>query len=103
MGPSLYELLCERAALTPGAPAILAPKRAALDYRALRCQAESVAAILAGYGVAPSDRVAVVLPNGPEMAACFLAVAACAVCAPLNPAYREGEFALYFGDLRPKA
>ncbi len=100
---SLYALLRRHADATPDAPAILAPQRAALDYRGLFDRAESVARSLAGLGVAGGDRVAVVLPNGPEMAVCFLGVAAVACCAPLNPAYRESEFAHYLDDLRPKA
>ncbi|HEV2171342.1 MAG TPA: acyl--CoA ligase, partial [Candidatus Binatus sp.] len=49
------------------------------------------------------DRVAVVLPNGPEMATCFLAVAMGASCAPLNPTYRRSEFEFYLSDLAPRA
>lgn len=37
------------------------------------------------------------------MAAVFLSVAAGAVCAPLNPAYREAEFDYYLSDLGPQA
>jgi thioesterase domain-containing protein len=33
----------------------------------------------------------VVLPNGPEMAAAFAAIASCAACAPLNPNYTRFE------------
>jgi acyl-CoA synthetase (AMP-forming)/AMP-acid ligase II len=40
-----------------------------------------------------------VLPNGPEMATAFLAVASAAVAAPLNPSYREEEFEFYLSDL----
>jgi acyl-CoA synthetase (AMP-forming)/AMP-acid ligase II len=47
--------------------------------------------------------VAIVLPNGPEMAAAFLAVAGCAVAAPLNPAYTADEFAFYMEDLGARA
>jgi acyl-CoA synthetase (AMP-forming)/AMP-acid ligase II len=50
-----------------------------------------------------ADRVAVVVPNGPEMAAAFLAVASAAVCAPLNPGYGEEEFRFYLGDIEAKA
>ena len=42
-------------------------------------------------GVGRGDRVAIVLPNGPEMAAAFLGVASGAVAAPLNPAYEGHE------------
>ena len=47
--------------------------------------------------------MAIVLPNGPEMAAAFITVAQTAVTAPLNPAYREEEFAFYLEDLKAKA
>ena len=42
---------------------------------------------LRAMGIGRHDRVAVVLPNGPEMAVAVFAVAACAVCAPVNPAF----------------
>ena len=58
---------------------------------------------LAQAGIGPGDRVAIVLPNGPEMAAAFLATAVHATAAPLNPAYRVDEFAFYLEDLRAKA
>jgi acyl-CoA synthetase (AMP-forming)/AMP-acid ligase II len=54
-------------------------------------------------GVGPDDRVALVLPDGPMMAAAFLGVASCCACAPLNPNYKERDFAFYIGDLKPKA
>jgi acyl-CoA synthetase (AMP-forming)/AMP-acid ligase II len=46
--------------------------------------------------VGANDCVAIELPNGPEMAVAFLAVASAAVCAPLNPAcrFQECEFLL---------
>ena len=53
-------------------------------------------------GVVRGDRVAVVMPNGPEMASLFLGVASVASCAPLNAAYRSSEFEFYLSDLKPK-
>ena len=47
--------------------------------------------------------MAVVLPNGPEMAVTILTVAASATCAPMNPAYGAEELDRYFADLRPRA
>lgn len=43
--------------------------------------------------LAPGEKLAIVLPNGPEMAAAFLVCANVCTTAPLNPAYREEEFA----------
>jgi acyl-CoA synthetase (AMP-forming)/AMP-acid ligase II len=47
--------------------------------------------------------VALALPNGAEMAAAFLATVSCAVCAPLNPAYRESELQSALVGLRCRA
>ncbi|RAP43318.1 AMP-dependent synthetase [Rhodovulum viride] len=85
------------------APAIGAPGRAWLDFGGLRDQARTVAEALHDAGIGRGDRVAIVLPNGPEMAAAFVTVAQAAVTAPLNPAYREEEFAFYLEDLKARA
>jgi acyl-CoA synthetase (AMP-forming)/AMP-acid ligase II len=86
-----------------GAPAIGAPGRAWTTYGGLRRQAEDVRGALRAAGVGAADRVAIVLPNGPEMALAFVTVAQCATTAPLNPAYTEDEFAFYLEDLGAKA
>jgi acyl-CoA synthetase (AMP-forming)/AMP-acid ligase II len=101
---TLYELIRAHAE-DPNArerPALLAPGRPPSSYAALLEQCDYVARCLAACGVANGDRVALVLPNGPEMAACFLSVASFAGCAPLNPAYKEAELEFYFEDLAPK-
>lgn len=85
------------------APAIAAPGRPALTYGGLRDLSARTQAALAECGVARGDRVAIVLPNGPEMASAFVAIAASAVTAPLNPAYREDELEFYITDLKAKA
>src|SRR5687767_15175025 len=46
-----------------------------------------------------NDRVAMVVPNGPEMASAFLSISSGATLAPLNPAYRAPEFDFYLLDL----
>jgi acyl-CoA synthetase (AMP-forming)/AMP-acid ligase II len=51
------------------APAIGAPGRAWLTYGELRALAARTAAQLRAIGIDRNDRVAIVLPNGPEMAA----------------------------------
>ncbi len=84
-------------------PALGAPGRPDLDYAALNDLIEATAARIAGLGLGPGDAVAIVLPNGPEMAACFLSVATVATAAPLNPAYTADEFAFYMEDLGAKA
>ncbi|MEL7255776.1 MAG: acyl--CoA ligase [Pseudomonadota bacterium] len=83
--------------------AIGAPGRDWLTYEGLRGLSDAVAASLHRAGVGRGDRVAIVLPNGPEMAAAFVTVAQVAVTAPLNPAYRQEEFEFYLEDLGAKA
>src|SRR4051794_33984386 len=87
----------------PDSFAIRAPGKRALSYRDLWTQVEEAARTLRGGGIRRSDRVAIVLPNGPEMATCFLAAGACCTCAPLNPAYSESEFDFYLSDLSAQA
>lgn len=100
---TLYELLTYRARTTPELPAIMAPGRLTLTYANLLTEIERCVKALRSLGVARSDRVALVLPNGPEMAVAFLGVAAGASCAPLNPGYRENEFDFYLADLNARA
>ena len=83
--------------------AIAAPKRRSLSYGRLWCQVDGMVAWLNANGIGRGDRVALVLPNGPELAVAFLGVSTGAVAAPLNPGYRADEFAFYLTDLRPRA
>ncbi|MCW5612414.1 MAG: AMP-binding protein [Rubrivivax sp.] len=85
------------------APAIAAPGRDTLTHGELRALAARTLADLATLGVGPGDRLALVLPNGPEMAACWIAAACGVATAPLNPAYRADEFEFYLSDLGAKA
>ena len=82
--------------------AISAPDRAALDYAGLRALATRTVAALNQRGVGRGDRVAIVLPNGPEMATAFISISCAAATAPLNPAYRQDEFAFYMKDIGAK-
>ena len=68
----------------------LAPGRAPLTYRRLYQHVEKAGRALRATGMGRSDRVAVVPPNGPEMAVAVLTVAANATSAPVNPAYGDG-------------
>ena len=86
------------------APAIGTPGSATwLGYRELRALAARTVERLNELGIGRDDRVAIVLPNGPEMATAFVAVGAGAATAPLNPAYRAEDFEFYLTDLRAKA
>ena len=80
--------------------AISAPSRASLNFLGLRQLVASTCKVLNDAGMGRNDRVAIVLPNGPEMASCYLACACAVTSAPLNPAYRVEEFEFYLDDLQ---
>ena len=84
------------------APALGAPGGVPLSYGALRKLVAATIESLNARGVGRNDRVAIVLENGPAMAAAFLCAAAGATAAPLNPAYRDEELEFYLSDLGAK-
>ena len=84
-------------------PAIVAAGRSALSHQRLWQHVQGVVAWLNGAGIGRGDRVAMVLPNGPEMAAAFLGVSAGAISAPLEPAYGADQFSFRLIQLHAKA
>lgn len=99
--PHLVAELIARHADT--ANAIGAPGRSWLSYLGLREHCAKVKVDLHQIGIGRGDRVAIVLPNGPEMATAFISVAQVATTAPLNPAYTYEEYVFYLKDLKAKA
>ena len=84
---SLPDLISDYGRNAPDRHAILAPGRLPMTYGALLVQANHVVRGLRSIGVGRTDRVAVVLPDGPEAAVAMITVAAGAVCVPLNPGF----------------
>jgi acyl-CoA synthetase (AMP-forming)/AMP-acid ligase II/acyl carrier protein len=84
-------------------PAILVPGKKPITYDGLKDIICNVANVLSDIGIQRQDRVALVLPNGQEMATGFLACAYAATCAPLNPNYSATEFEFYLQDIQAKA
>ena len=88
-GESLPALLAGGEA---GHPALVVPGSGeALTYAQVADQVEALAGARRA-GVRRGDRVALTLPNGPDVVLLLLAVIALgAAAAPLNPAYTEPE------------
>jgi acyl-CoA synthetase (AMP-forming)/AMP-acid ligase II len=83
--------------------AILVPEaNIRVSYDALRSQVAALADSLTAAGIAPGDRVAMALPNGLPAIVSFLAASIAGTAAPLNPAYRQDEFAFYLEDTNAK-
>jgi acyl-CoA synthetase (AMP-forming)/AMP-acid ligase II len=97
---TIHELLAGKPA---SAVAFVGSGCPSLTYGGLREHVERTVASLNRLGIGRNDRVAIVLPNGTEMASAFVAIAAGATSAPLNPAYRADEFEFYLSDLGAKA
>ena len=85
-------------------PALVVPEDGqVLTHRQLASRVESLAGCLAAAGVKRGDRVALTLPNGPDMVQILLAITALgAAAAPLNPAYTRSEFVFYLTDIEPR-
>ncbi len=84
-------------------PALVAPGKSLLTYGQLQANVAALATQLNQFGLGRGDRIAIAMPNGPELIVSFFAAANCATAAPLNPSYKEDEFAFYFADTRAKA
>lgn len=98
----LPDLLAAWAARAPEAPAILAPGRAPLTYGALERHAQETGRALHRFGVGAHDRIALIVPNGPELATAVLEVAAHAVAAPLNPDLPARDLGVALEGLRAR-
>ena len=70
----INELIRLQAERNPEAIAIRAPGRLPLSYGGLLNQVSTTFQALRNCGVGRNTRVAIVLPNGPEMATSFLGV-----------------------------
>ncbi len=99
---SIREAIEHYARTTPEATCLLAPGRQRLSYADLSSHVSRTREALNAAGAGRGDRVAVVLPSGPEMTAAYLSVSASATFAPLNPAYPQSEYEFYLGDLGAK-
>src|SRR5918911_701505 len=84
-------------------PALVAPGRPALTHAQVRANVAALAEQLNRFGLGRGDRIAIVMPNGPEVILAFFAAALCGTAAPLNPKYKQEEFAFYYDDIQAKA
>src|SRR5688572_30665311 len=81
--------------------AVLAPSRSSCSYAELNALIQRVGDQLRALGLSSHDRVALLVPNGPDSATGFLSVASVSQCAPLNPAWTDAELTSYLTQLRP--
>jgi acyl-CoA synthetase (AMP-forming)/AMP-acid ligase II/thioesterase domain-containing protein/acyl carrier protein len=87
----------------PDHPAIESPGSRPLTYRELKIQVIHVIKTLKALGFGRNDRIAAVMPAGPETAVLGIAIMAGFTHTPLNPQFREPEFQVIFSRLNVKA
>jgi acyl-CoA synthetase (AMP-forming)/AMP-acid ligase II/thioesterase domain-containing protein len=87
----------------PDHPAIESPGQQPLTYRDLRKQVLLVIKTLNSMGFGRNDRIAVIMPGGPETAVLGIGIMAGFTHTPLNPQFREREFQEMFSRLKIKA
>jgi long-chain acyl-CoA synthetase len=98
MGLNLASIVTESAARVPDSPAVRLGE-AALTYAELDDRSARLAALLKSKGVAPGDRVGVMLPNVLEFPIAYYgALRAGAVVVPMNVLLKRREIAFYLED-----
>lgn len=96
--PNLANNLASTVQEHPGAVAIKLDDTS-LTFAALDEWSQRVAGLLAQKGVQPGDRVALIMPNIPQMAFIYYGVLRFgAVVVPLNPLLKSREIAYHLGD-----
>jgi acyl-CoA synthetase (AMP-forming)/AMP-acid ligase II/acyl carrier protein len=98
---TLGGFLADLAYRYPKRPALIDTRGSEATYEDLRQQVNGVVATL--LDPSPNDRIAIVMPNGPDMSVALLAVMSACVAVPLNPAYTEAELEAYFAQARVKS
>jgi len=95
---NLISVLDRAAAERPSHPAVRMDDLV-LSYSELREAAGRVTSLLSSLGVAPGDRVGIMLPNVPAFPMAFYGtLAAGAVVVPMNPLLKSREVSFYLGN-----
>ncbi|HSM40898.1 MAG TPA: non-ribosomal peptide synthetase, partial [Afifellaceae bacterium] len=95
----IFRIVDEQARLRPDALAIEDKADAAITYAKLLSKVCGLVKAFRACGIARTSRVAIVLPNGAELAVALLGVTSTAASVPFNPAYRREEYESYFSEI----
>lgn len=96
---TIDQILRDGAETSPEAIAIASPGSDEITYRQLVEQVDCVIKSLTEIGIARNDRIAIAMPNSPEMIAVFLGISCVGISAPLNSLYTEREIYTLLADL----
>lgn len=99
---TLLDVLREAVQAGPDRPALLF-KGAAISYAELDRQSDAFAVALVSSGVQPGDRVALLMPNSPQMIVAEFGIwKAGGIVVPVNPLYTEQELVHVFRECGAK-
>jgi acyl-CoA synthetase (AMP-forming)/AMP-acid ligase II len=99
---TFFDHIAENAASNPEGIAIDAHGRLSLTNRALAAHLSEIRKALRAAGISRQDRVAIVLPAGPELATVVLGVMQAAIAVPMNPDLKTAEYEQSLQRLAPK-
>jgi acyl-CoA synthetase (AMP-forming)/AMP-acid ligase II/acyl carrier protein len=99
---SIYRIVEHRADEHPDSIAIESPGLPSLSCSSLLSRVNQIILAIQSAGITKSDRVAIVLPNGMDLAVTLLGTTSACTAAPLNPSYQKREFLSYYADLHVK-
>ncbi len=97
---TVASIIAHHVAARPESPAILLSKDDVLTYGALGARINAFGAALRAEGLGHSARVAIVLPDGFELAVAIVATVCNAVAVPVNPKLTAAEIDNLFSRLR---
>jgi len=100
---NIAELLGHWATQTPKGRFLSSPERPDLTFGRANRFVKEFGLRLCDCDIGSGDRIAALIPNGPEAALAFIAVASYAAFSPLDPALTEKELGFYLKELQPKA
>lgn len=88
---TIYGLLSDRVRETPGHFAVMAPGRKPLTFGDLLTQVDRGVQALCELGVTRDSRIAISVPQGPEMAVMHLVAVSAGISSPINPDASKDE------------
>jgi len=103
MNENLYALFESRFPADRGEPLLILDSGATLSYADAEAASARYAALLAGLGLAPGDRIAVQVEKSPEALILYLACLRAGLAyLPLNSAYQESEIGYFLENAEPR-
>ena len=100
--PTIYHKIKYFAQKYPNRVALETPARILITFKKLSTYIDNIILEMRHYHISKDDVILIVLPQGLEMVVALITAMTKAICVPLRPEYKYGEFCFYLSDLKPK-